>query len=82
VTTLPVGLHPVAAAGRVGIAGTDDLARLQRLLPGGPATEPVVDARNGGVPSVDSPPLLATTTARVLVAVAPASRLPRREPRR
>ena len=82
VTTLPVSLYLVAVASWVGITGTDDLARLKRLLPGGSLTELVVDAWNGGVPLVDSLPLLATTMGWVLVAVALASRLFRWEPRR
>jgi len=82
VTTLPVSLYLVAVASWVGITGTDDLARLKRLLPGGSLTELVVDAWNGGVPLVDSLPLLATTMGWVLVAVALATRLFRWEPRR
>jgi ABC-2 type transport system permease protein len=82
VTTLPVSLYLVAVASWVGITGADDLARLKRLLPGGSLTELVVNAWNGGVPLVDSLPLLATTMGWVLVAVALASRLFRWEPRR
>ena len=82
VTTLPVSLYLVAVASWVGITGTDDLARLKRLLPGGSTTELVVNAWNGGVPLVDSLPLLATTMGWVVVAVALASRLFRWEPRR
>lgn len=82
VTTLPVSLSVIAVASWVGITGTEDLALLKRLLPGGAATELVVNAWNGGVPLADSLPLLAITMAWVLVAVALAVRLFRWEPRR
>jgi ABC-2 type transport system permease protein len=82
VTTLPVSFLLVAVASWVGITGTDDLARLKRLLPGGSATELVVGAWDGGLSLADSLPLLATTMGWVLVAVALASRLFRWEPRR
>ena len=82
VTTLPVSLSLIAVAGWVGITGTENLALLKRLLPGGAATELVVNAWNGGVPLADSLPLLAITLAWVLVAVALAVRLFRWEPRR
>lgn len=82
VTTLPVSLSVIAVASWIGITGTEDLTLLKRLLPGGSATELVVNAWNGGVPLTDSLPLLATTMAWVLVAVVLASRLFRWEPRR
>jgi ABC-2 type transport system permease protein len=82
VTTLPVSLSVIAVASWVGITGTEDLGLLKRLLPGGSATELVVDAWNGGVPLADSLPLLAPTLGWVLVAVALAGRLFRWEPRR
>ena len=82
VTTLPVSLYLVAVASWVGITGTDDLARLKRLLPGGSATELVVGAWDGGLSLAASLPLLATTMGWVLVAVALATRLFRWEPRR
>ena len=66
----------------VGITGTEDLARLKRLLPGGSATEMVMNAWNGGVPLLDSLPLLATTLGWVAVSVAMAVRLFSWEPRR
>ena len=82
VTTLPVALSVLAVASWVGITGTEDFARLKRLLPGGSATEMVLNAWNGGVPLLDSIPLLATTLGWVAVSVALARRLFRWEPRR
>lgn len=82
VTTLPVSLGLVAVASWVGITGTEELTLLKRLLPGGAATELVVDAWNGTAPIRESLPLLAITAAWVAVAVAVAVRLFRWEPRR
>ncbi len=82
VTTLPVSLGTIAVASWVGITGTEELTLLKRLLPGGSATELVVNAWNGGVPVADSLLLLAPTLGWVVVAVALASRLFRWEPRR
>lgn len=82
VTTLPVSLSVIAVASWVGIAGTEDLTLLKRVLPGGSATELVVNAWNGGIPLTDSLPLLVTTLAWVVVAVTLAGRLFRWEPRR
>lgn len=82
VTTLPISLSVIAVASWVGIAGTDDLTLLKRLLPGGSATELVVNAWNGGVPFIDSLPLLVITLGWVVAAVALASRFFRWEPRR
>jgi ABC-2 type transport system permease protein len=82
VTTLPVSLGTIAVASWVGIAGTEELTLLKRLLPGGSATELVVNAWNGGVPVADSLLLLAPTLSWVVVAIALASRLFRWEPRR
>lgn len=82
VTTLPVSLGVIAVASWVGISGTDDLALLKRLLPGGSATELAVNAWNGGVALTDSLLLLAPTLAWVVVAVVLATRLFRWEPRR
>ncbi|QFG22314.1 ABC transporter permease [Actinomadura sp. WMMB 499] len=82
VTTLPVSLGVIAVATWVGITGTEDLALLKRLLPGGAATELAVNAWNGGVPAADSLILLAPTLAWVVVAIALASRLFNWEPRR
>jgi len=66
----------------VGITGTEELTMLKRLLPGGAATELVVDAWRGGTPLADSLLLLGPTLAWVVVAVTLASRLFRWEPRR
>jgi ABC-2 type transport system permease protein len=82
VTTLPVSLGVIAVASWVGISGTEDLTLLKRLLPGGSATELVLNAWNGGVAVTDSLLLLAPTLAWVVVAVALAARLFRWEPRR
>ncbi|HEX6344968.1 ABC transporter permease [Umezawaea sp.] len=82
VTTLPVCLGVVAVASWVGISGTEDFTLLKRLLPGGSATELVVNAWNGGVAVTDSLLLLAPTLAWVVVAATLAARLFRWEPRR
>lgn len=81
VTTLPIALGTPILATWVGISGTESLTVAKRLLPGGAATELIVDAWNVGVPFADALPLLAPTFAWVLVAVALASRLFRWEPR-
>lgn len=82
VTTLPLSLGIIAIASWVGITGTEQLAPLKLLLPGGSATELVVDSWNGGVPRTESLLLLAPTLAWVVVAIALATRLFRWEPRR
>lgn len=82
VTTLPITLGVIAVASYVGIAGTEDLTLLKRLLPGGAATELVSDAWNGGAALGESLLLLAPTLAWVVVAVALAVRMFRWEPRR
>ena len=82
VTSLPLSLGVVAVTSWVGITGTEDLTLLKRLLPGGAATELIVNAWNGGVPLTDSLPLLAPTLAWVVVAVTLALRMFRWEPRR
>lgn len=82
VTTLPVSLLVIAVAGWVGLTGTENLALLKRLLPGGAATELVVNAWEGDVPVADSLILLVPTLSWVIVAVGLASRLFRWEPRR
>ncbi|WP_277211277.1 ABC transporter permease [Isoptericola croceus] len=81
VTALPLSLGVIAVASWVGITGTESLAPLKRALPGGAATELVVDAWNGGAPLTDSLLLLVPTLAWVVVAVAIASRMFRWEPR-
>ncbi|WP_433871309.1 ABC transporter permease [Saccharopolyspora sp. CA-218241] len=80
VTTLPVSLGTIAVASWVGITGTEEFTLLKRLLPGGSATELVVDAWNGG--AADSLVLLVPTASWAVVAVALAFRLFRWEPRR
>ncbi|MFF5897077.1 ABC transporter permease [Streptomyces argenteolus] len=82
ITTLPVSLGVVAVVSWVGIAGTDDLTLLKRLLPGGAATELVGNAWHGGVPVADSLVLLAPMAGWIVVAVALAARFFRWEPRR
>lgn len=82
VTTLPVSLGVIAVTSWVGITGTEDFTMLKRLLPGGSATELVLNAWNGGVPVADSLILLLPTLGWVVVAIALASRLFRWEPRR
>ncbi|MFD8530032.1 ABC transporter permease [Streptosporangium canum] len=82
VTTLPISIGTITVASWVGITGTEELALLKRLLPGGSAAELVVNAWNGGVPVADSLILLVPTLGWVIVAVALASRIFRWEPRR
>lgn len=82
VTTLPVSLGVIAIASWVGIAGTDDLTLLKRLLPGGAATELIGDAWQGGVALADTLPLLVPMASWIVVAISLASRFFRWEPRR
>lgn len=82
VTTLPVSLLLIAVASWVGITGITDFTVVKRLLPGGSATQLVVNAWDGGVPLADSLPLLLPTAGWVVVAVTLAGRLFRWEPRR
>jgi ABC-2 type transport system permease protein len=82
VTTLPVSLLLIAVASWVGITGMTDLTLVKRLLPGGSATQLVVNAWDGGVPLADSLPLLLPTVGWVVVAVSLAGRFFRWEPRR
>ena len=82
VTSLPLSLGVVAVTSWVGITGTQDLTLLKRLLPGGAATELIVNAWNGGVPLGDSLVLLGPTLGWVVVAVTLALRMFRWEPRR
>lgn len=82
VTALPLSLGVVVVASWVGITGTEDLAVVKRVLPGGSATELIVAAWNGGTPVADSLLLLPPTLGWVAVAVVLASRMFRWEPRR
>ncbi len=82
VTTLPIALGTIAVSSWVGISGTEDATWIKRMLPGGSATELVVDAWNGGLPLADALLLLVPTFAWVAVAVALAARFFRWEPRR
>lgn len=82
VTTLPLSLGTIAVASWIGIAGTESLTWVKRLLPGGSATELVIEAWNGGLPLTDSLLLLVPTLGWVVVAVALAARFFRWEPRR
>ncbi|WNG85578.1 ABC transporter permease [Mycobacterium sp. ITM-2016-00317] len=82
VTTLPLSLGIIAVASWVGITGTEDMAVLKRLLPGGAATEMILDAWNGGVPVTESALLLVPTLAWVAAATVLAATLFRWEPRR
>ncbi|GHC87242.1 transport permease protein [Nocardiopsis terrae] len=81
VTTLPVLVGVLAVSGWVGFTGTGELTLLKRLLPGGSASELVVNAWNGGTAVADSLWLLAPTLAWVVVALVLAARLFRWEPR-
>ncbi|XMA39616.1 hypothetical protein O1157_31750 [Streptomyces albogriseolus] len=81
-TTLPVSLGAIGVSTWVGITGTQELTELKRLLPGGSATELVLNAWNGGVSVADSLPLLLPTLLWVVVAFGLASRMFRWEPRR
>lgn len=82
VTTLPLSVGIVAVATWVGITGTESLALLKRLVPGGSAAELVIDSWNGGVPRSESLLLLLPTMAWVVAAIVLARRLFRWEPRR
>ncbi|WP_324277811.1 ABC transporter permease [Blastococcus brunescens] len=82
VTTLPISLGSIGVASWIGIAGTESLTWLKRLLPGGSATELVIGAWNGGLPVAESLLLLVPTLGWVVVAVALAARYFRWEPRR
>jgi len=82
VTALPLSLGTIAVASWVGITGTESLAALKRLLPGGASTELIVDAWNGGAPLADSLLLLLPTLVWLGVAIVLAARMFRWEPRR
>ncbi|PSK96282.1 ABC-2 type transport system permease protein [Murinocardiopsis flavida] len=82
VTTLPILVGTLVVAGWVGFTGTEELTLLKRVLPGGSASELVVNAWNGGVPIADSLILLVPTLGWVAVAIALATQVFRWEPRR
>jgi ABC-2 type transport system permease protein len=82
VTTLPIALGTLAVASWVGITGTESLTWLKRVLPGGSATELVVESWNGGLPLLEALRLLAPTYGWVVLAVVLARRYFRWEPRR
>lgn len=82
VTTLPLTLGTIAVATWVGITGTESLALLKRLLPGGAATELITEAWAGSMALTDSLLLLAPTLAWVVVGVTLAAQMFRWEPRR
>lgn len=82
VTTLPIALGTIGVSSWVGITGTESATWLKRLLPGGSATELVVDAWNGGLAVADALLLLVPTFAWVVVAIALAAMFFRWEPRR
>ena len=82
VTSLPLSLGIIVVANWVAISGTEEFTVLKRLLPGGAASELIVDSWNGGTPVTDSLLLLVPTFGWVLIAIAIATRLFRWEPRR
>ncbi|MBB4686827.1 ABC transporter permease [Amycolatopsis jiangsuensis] len=82
VTTLPVTTLAIGVAVWVGITGTEQLAVLKRLLPGGAATELVVDAWNGTATWAQALPQFGPVAAWIVVSLALAARLFRWEPRR
>jgi len=82
VTTLPVTIGVIVVASWVGISGTGELTYLKRMLPGGAATELLVNAWNGGVSTQLTVILLAHTLAWVVIAVELARKRFRWEPRR
>ncbi len=82
VTTLPVSLGVIGVASWVGISGMEELAAVKRLLPGGSATELLVQAWNGGIGLGESVALMVPTLAWVGLSVALATRMFRWEPRR
>lgn len=82
VTSLPLSLGIVVVANWVAISGTEELTVLKRLLPGGAASELIVESWNGGASVAESLFLLVPTLGWVAVAVTVAPRLFRWEPRR
>lgn len=81
VTTLPLALGTLIVASWIGITGTESLTFVKRLLPGGAATELIVDAWNGGVALDDALLMLVPTIGWVVAAAVLATRLFRWEPR-
>jgi ABC-2 type transport system permease protein len=82
VTTLPIALGTIAVSSWVGITGTESLAWLKRVLPGGSATELIVETWNGGLPFLEALRLLAPTYGWVVLSIVLARRYFRWEPRR
>ncbi|MBF9337239.1 ABC transporter permease [Microbacterium lacticum] len=81
VTTLPIFLITVGAAMWVAVTGTEELALVKRLIPGGAAAELAIEAWNG-IDFAEVIPLVLPTLAWVFVAFVVASQLFRWEPRR
>jgi ABC-2 type transport system permease protein len=81
VTTLPIFFLTVGAAIWVATTGTQDLAVVKRLLPGGAATELIIEAWNGTSFS-DILSLLLPTLAWVIVGFVLARQYFKWEPRR
>ncbi|GAA3664275.1 ABC transporter permease [Microbacterium marinilacus] len=81
VTTLPVFFSAFGAAIWIAFTGSEELAFVKRLIPGGAATELAIEAWNG-IDPVDIVPLVLPTLAWVFVAFVVASQLFRWEPRR
>jgi ABC-2 type transport system permease protein len=81
-TTLPIALGTIAVSSWVGITGTESLAWLKRVLPGGSATELIVETWNGGLPFLEALRLLAPTYGWVVLSIVLARRYFRWEPRR
>lgn len=82
VTSLPLSLAVIGVASWVGIAGTEELTAVKRALPGGAATELLVEAWSGTAALGDSLVLLAPTLAWVVIAIVSARSMFRWEPRR
>lgn len=81
VTTLPIFLIAAGAAMWVALTGTEDLALVKRLVPGGTATELAISAWNG-IDMSEVIPLALPTLAWILVAFVVASQFFRWEPRK
>lgn len=81
VTTLPIFLIAAGAAMWVALTGTEDLALVKRLVPGGAATELAISAWNG-IDMSEVIPLALPTLAWILVAFVVASQFFRWEPRK